>query len=93
MQTRTFFIFFLISLVSFGQSKVANEDEILFERTSVIESLAGDLCLGCRGNKKELNQKDSLRIEYRTLIEKQISEIAIENYSKLIDSFPNSNFF
>lgn len=92
MQTRTFLIFFLIYQFSFGQNIIPNEDEILFEKTVAIESLSGDLCLGCRGNKKELNQKDSLRIEYGMQLEIQISEIAIENYNKLIDSFPNSKF-
>ncbi len=92
MKTRTSILIFLISLISFGQNVVTNQDEIIFERTSAIESLSGELCLGCRGNKTELNQKDSLKIEYGTELEKQISEIAIENYTKLIDSFPKSKF-
>lgn len=92
MKTRTSILIFLISVISFGQNVVTNQDEILFERTSAIESLSGELCLGCRGNKTELNKKDSLKIEYGTELEKQISEIAIENYTKLIDSFPKSKF-
>jgi len=92
MKTRTYILIFFISLISFGQNVVTNQDEILFERTSAIESLSGELCLGCRGNKIELNKKDSLKIEYGTELEKQISEIAIENYTKLIDSFPKSKF-
>ena len=92
MKTTTFILFFLISLISFGQNTVTNQDEILFERTSAIESLSGELCLGCKGNKTELNKKDSLKIEYGTELEKEISEMAIENYNKLIDSFPKSKF-
>jgi tetratricopeptide (TPR) repeat protein len=92
MKTTTFFLFLLISIYSFGQNNVSNEDQILFERTSAIESISGELCLGCRGSKENLNQKDSLKIEIGTELEKQICEIAIENYSKLIDSFPKSKF-
>lgn len=92
MKTKSLFFFFLLSFVTFGQNTVTNQDEILFERTSAIESLSGELCLGCRGNKTELNKKDSLRIEYGTKLEIQICEIAIENYAKLIDSFPKSKF-
>lgn len=92
MKTRTSLFFFLISLISFGQNPVTNEDEILFEKTLAIESLSGDLCLGCRGSKEKLEIKDSLRIEFGTELEKQISEIAIKNYTKLVDSFPKSKF-
>jgi tetratricopeptide (TPR) repeat protein len=92
MKIAVFYILLLTTTFSFSQNEKSNFDEILFERASAIESIPGEICLGCRANKSILNKSDSLKIEFEIFTEKQISKLALENYEKLIDSFPKSRF-